>query len=74
MNPRVLASTTANNELEATLQGASVPGHRPQLLLHSPASQLVAQVLFPCAATQHDAAPPQQNNEVQAHAHSHSEH
>jgi len=60
--------------LEATLEGASVQGHRSQPLLHSPASQLVAQVLFPCAAVQHDAAAPQQKSEVQAHAHSHSEH
>jgi len=37
-------------------------------------SQLVAQVLFPCAAAQHDAVPPQENSEVQGHAHSHSKH
>ena len=30
--------------------------------------------LFPCAAVQHDAAPPQENSEVQAHVHSHSGH
>jgi len=59
--------------LEATVEGASVRDHRPQPLLHSPASQLVAQVLFPCAAAQHDAAPPQQNSEVQAHVYSRSE-
>jgi len=34
----------------------------------------VAQVLSLCAAAQHDAAPPQQNSEVLAHAHSCSEH
>ena len=59
------------HELGATLEGSSVREHRPQLLLQSPASQLAAQVLFPCATAQHDAAPPQQNSEVQAHAHSH---
>jgi len=60
--------------LEAAVEGASVRDHRPQLLLYSPASQLVAQVLFPCATAQHEAAPPQQNSEVLAHAHSRSEH
>jgi len=48
----------SQHELEATLQGASVQEHRPQPLLYFPASQLAAQVLFPCAAAQHDAAPP----------------
>jgi len=62
------------HELEATLEGASVLEHRPQPLLHSPASQLVVQVLFPCAAAQHDAAPPRHNSKAQAQAHSHSEH
>ena len=62
------------HELGATLEGSSVREHRPQLLLHSPASQLAAQVLFTCAAAQHDAAPQQQNSEVQAHAHSNRDH
>ena len=71
MNTRVLAPTTSN--MNWKLLWRELLEHCPQPLLHSPASQLVAQVHFPCAAAQHDAAPPKHNSEAQAHAHSHSE-
>jgi len=69
-------------ELKATVEGASVREAGECSSGRSPSAaavafscfQLVTQVLFPCAAAQHDAAPPQQNSEGQAHAHSRSEH
>jgi len=70
LNPRVLAPTAAHMDGKLKCRWLLF-----EITVHnSPASQLVAQVLFPCAAAQHDAAPPQQNSKVQAHAHSRSEH
>ena len=43
--PSCAGNQDSPHELGATLEGSSVREHRPQLLLHSPASQLAAQVL-----------------------------
>ena len=66
MNRRVLATTTAHMNWELHWRGLLFEN-----IVRSHSPQLAAQVLFPCAVAQHDATPPQQNSEVQAHAHSH---